>query len=275
MEARATIVRRGGARRHAPGGRRRAGHRPRELRAHRRASHRRERNGTRGRRRGAAPHRVARRDGRRERANPSSWPESRPGYGEIEILHGVDIVVSRDTVVRFCSGPNGAGKSTTLKVASSRLPPLSGARSGSPVRTSTRSHPERLTCVGRLPHPRGSRRFPNLTVAENLRMFTYAPSAPGGAGTAYAKFPEARATQASGGHDAGGERQMLAMSRPLRRPGRAAARRDLDGPGAPDRRRALRHRGRCSAPIRPYASSSWDTGLGSLSRSAADRRSWL
>jgi branched-chain amino acid transport system ATP-binding protein len=138
------------------------------------------------------------------------------GYGEIEILHGVDIVVARGTVFALL-GANGAGKSTTLKVASGRLRPSAGTVrfAGQDV---TRWHPERLTRAGLCTIPEGRGVFPNLTVVENLQMWTYR----GGLRRreieerAYAKFPilSQRRKQVAGTLS-GGEQQMLAMSRAL------------------------------------------------------------
>ena len=138
------------------------------------------------------------------------------GYGEIEILHDVDIVVSRGTVFALL-GANGAGKSTTLKVASGRLRPSAGTvrLAGRDV---TRWRPERLTRAGLCTIPEGRGVFPNLTVVENLQMWTYR----GGLRRreieerAYAKFPilSQRRKQVAGTLS-GGEQQMLAMSRAL------------------------------------------------------------
>src|SRR5207237_165414 len=41
----------------------------------------------------------------------------RAGYGEIEVLHGIDLVLPTGTVFALL-GPNGAGKTTTLKAVS-------------------------------------------------------------------------------------------------------------------------------------------------------------
>ena len=138
------------------------------------------------------------------------------GYGEIEILHGVDITVSRGTVFALL-GSNGAGKSTALKVASGRLRASAGAIlfAGQDV---TRWHPERLTRAGLCTIPEGRGVFPNLSVAENLQMWTYR----GGLKRreieekAYATFPilSQRRRQVAGTLS-GGEQQMLAMSRAL------------------------------------------------------------
>jgi ABC-type branched-subunit amino acid transport system ATPase component len=138
------------------------------------------------------------------------------GYGEIEILHGVDITVSRGTVFALL-GANGAGKSTALKVASGRLRASAGTLrfAGEDV---TRSRPERLTRAGLCTIPEGRGVFPNLTVSENLQMWTYR-----GAlrrreveERAYEKFPilSQRRRQVAGTLS-GGEQQMLAMSRAL------------------------------------------------------------
>ena len=48
------------------------------------------------------------------------------GYGEVDILHGVSIVVRRAEMVAVI-GPNGAGKSTLLKAIFGLLP-LRGGR---------------------------------------------------------------------------------------------------------------------------------------------------
>ena len=167
---------------------------------------------------GEAPHPTASPAGTdwRGRADPRARLGIKAGYGEIEILHGVDIVVSRGTVFALL-GANGAGKSTTLKVASGRLRPSAGTVrfAGQDV---TRWHPERLTRAGLCTIPEGRGVFPNLTVVENLQMWTYR----GGLRRreieerAYAKFPilSQRRKQVAGTLS-GGEQQMLAMSRAL------------------------------------------------------------
>ncbi len=49
----------------------------------------------------------------------------RAGYGAIEVLHGVDLVVRRGSLVALL-GPNGGGKTTTLRVCSGLLRVASG-----------------------------------------------------------------------------------------------------------------------------------------------------
>ena len=70
-------------------------------------------------------------------------------------------------------GPNGAGKSTLLKVMNGRLRPtagIGGHRLGDAARSWT---PEALARAGVIAIPEGRGVFPNLTVRDNLRMWTY------------------------------------------------------------------------------------------------------
>ena len=139
----------------------------------------------------------------------------RAAYGEIEVLHGVDLAVPQGSVVALL-GPNGAGKSTTVKVVAGLLAPTSGdvRLAGHDVAGATCNELARLG-VCTIPEGRGI--FPNLTVRENLWMATQA----GGAldhveEVAYTRFPRLgeRRTQLAGTLS-GGEQQMLAMSRAL------------------------------------------------------------
>ena len=138
------------------------------------------------------------------------------GYGRIEVLHGVSIRVPAGTVYALL-GPNGAGKTTTMKIASGHLKATSGCVhvAGTHV---NRVAPENLAKAGVCRIPEGRGVFPNLTVAENLRMFTYASSLSTAEvqDTAYTRFPRLgeRRDQLAGTMS-GGEQQMLAMSRSL------------------------------------------------------------
>jgi len=140
----------------------------------------------------------------------------RAGYGRIEVLHGVDLAVPTGTVFALL-GPNGAGKSTTLQVISGDISPKSGCVhiGGTHVNG---ARPDALvrTGVSRIPEGRGV--FPNLTVDENLRIWTYAAdlSFADVRAKAFGRFPrlaERRGQRA--GTLSGGEQQMLAMSRAL------------------------------------------------------------
>jgi branched-chain amino acid transport system ATP-binding protein len=138
------------------------------------------------------------------------------GYGRIEILHGVDLAVPSGTIYALL-GPNGGGKSTTLQVVSGAIRPTSGCVhiAGAHVNGAA---PDALTRAGvsRIPEGRGI--FPNLTVDDNLRMWTFA------AGLSFAKVreiaferfpPLAKRRSQRAGTMSGGEQQMLAMSRAL------------------------------------------------------------
>lgn len=140
----------------------------------------------------------------------------RAGYGRIEVLHGVSLKIPSGTVFALL-GPNGAGKSTTLKVASGQVPPTAGCVHVAGVHVNGAA-PDALARAGVCRIPEGRGIFPNLTVEENLRMFTYAA----GMSTAeteektFKRFPRLgeRRSQLSGTLS-GGEQQMLAMSRAL------------------------------------------------------------
>ncbi|MEE2032355.1 ABC transporter ATP-binding protein [Rhodococcus chondri] len=139
----------------------------------------------------------------------------RAGYGPIEVLHGVDLVLGPGAVVALL-GPNGGGKTSTLKVCSGVLPSTSGEfrLAGRVVDGVSAADLARLG-VCSIPEGRGI--FPNLTVRENLWIAT-------GTGVsleeletvAYARFPilGERRTQLAGSMS-GGEQQMLALSRAL------------------------------------------------------------
>jgi len=138
-------------------------------------------------------------------------------YGRIEVVHGVSLEVPEGSVYALL-GPNGAGKSTLLKVASGRMPATSGTVTfdGEEIR---RPVPDRLARKGLCAVPEGRAVFPNLTVAENLLMYSYRSRATKVADLeeqSYARFPvlgERRRQLA--GRLSGGEQQMLALARAL------------------------------------------------------------
>ncbi len=140
----------------------------------------------------------------------------RAAYGRIEVIHGVDLVVPPGSVFALL-GPNGAGKSTLLKVISGRIQPTAGeVRIGD--RLVGKTPPEKLARAGLCAIPEGRGIFPNLTVRENLRIWTYG----GGEGPGeveertFAAFPRLRDRRRQmAGTLSGGEQQMLAISRAL------------------------------------------------------------
>ncbi|HET6874362.1 MAG TPA: ABC transporter ATP-binding protein [Acidimicrobiales bacterium] len=138
----------------------------------------------------------------------------RAGYGKVEVLHGIDLVVPRGSVVALM-GPNGAGKTTLLNVAAGFVRPTAGCVHVSGVHVNGIA-PERFARAGVCSIPEGRGAFPNLTVRENLKVFTHA----GGhtldevEETAYGTFPRlAERRHQLAGTLSGGERQMLSMCR--------------------------------------------------------------
>ncbi|HMC42252.1 MAG TPA: ATP-binding cassette domain-containing protein, partial [Acidimicrobiales bacterium] len=99
----------------------------------------------------------------------------RAGYGALDVLHGVSIAVQPGQVHALL-GPNGAGKSTTLGVCSGQIVP-SGGQLLLNGREVNGAGSDALARAGVCLIPEGRGVFPNLTVAENLRMFTYARTA--------------------------------------------------------------------------------------------------
>jgi branched-chain amino acid transport system ATP-binding protein len=139
----------------------------------------------------------------------------RAGYGVIDVLHGVDLVLHPGEVVALL-GPNGAGKSTTLGVASGQIQP-SGGQLLIGGREVNGARPDALARAGVCLVPEGRGIFPNLTVAENIRMMTFSGSSYAEVKErAYSMFPRLgeRRRQVAGTLS-GGEQQMLAMARAM------------------------------------------------------------
>src|SRR5664279_6614251 len=93
------------------------------------------------------------------------------GYGEIEILRGIDLVVGAGDIVAVL-GSNGAGKST-LNLAISGVVP---ARQGSiefDGHSIQNASPAEIVAAGLVHVPEGRRIFPNMSVAENLDLGSY------------------------------------------------------------------------------------------------------
>jgi branched-chain amino acid transport system ATP-binding protein len=140
----------------------------------------------------------------------------RAGYGRIEVLHGISFAVPTGCVYALL-GPNGAGKSTTLQVIGGKVRPTSGCVHVSGVHVNGAS-PDQLAKAGVCRTPEGRGIFPNLTVRENLRIWTYAAALTSGEveERAFMRFPIlGRRRNQIAGTLSGGEQQMLALSRAL------------------------------------------------------------
>ena len=137
-------------------------------------------------------------------------------YDKVEVLHGIDLSVPGGSIVVIL-GPNGAGKSTALKIMSGLMRPSGGTMKleGYDV---TGASAEQLARAGVCLIPEWRGIFPNLTVAENLLMNTFARGAKVSdlEEIAYERFPRlAERRSQVAGTLSGGEQQMLGLARAL------------------------------------------------------------
>jgi len=131
----------------------------------------------------------------------------RGGYGDLEVLHGIDVHVAPGETVALL-GPNGAGKTTFLQMLVGQLVSTGGhidvlgtAVKG-PLKRAVRKH---VTVV---PEQGGVIR--SLSVRDNLLLGS------GSVAGAVAIFPElGRLLDRNAGLLSGGEQQMLTVSRAL------------------------------------------------------------
>ncbi len=140
------------------------------------------------------------------------------GYGAVRALQGLSIDVPEGSIVTLL-GANGAGKTTTLKVISGLVRSSWGDvlfRGQSLSNLTT----EQIVRRGIVQVPEGRRIFPDLTVAENLKVGAYTRSDRSAVETdiegIVALFPKLRERwRQLGGFLSGGEQQMLAVGRAL------------------------------------------------------------
>jgi branched-chain amino acid transport system ATP-binding protein len=140
------------------------------------------------------------------------------GYGQIKVLHDVDLTVSRGSIVAVL-GANGAGKTTLLRTLSGLVRPTAGSivYEGQDLTTVP---VERLVQIGIAHVPEGRGIVAELTVDENLRLGGLWRKDRADDGRAmdevYQLFePLARRRGFAGHQLSGGERQMLAVGRAL------------------------------------------------------------
>jgi branched-chain amino acid transport system ATP-binding protein len=134
------------------------------------------------------------------------------GYGDAEIVHGVDIAVDSEEMVCII-GPNGAGKSTLMRAIFGLIDCWDGrvVISGTDV---TDYRPDEITRVGASYVPQRNNIFPNLTVRENLEMGGYVDDDITEAAyeEVYDRFPILRERENQKvGTMSGGQQQMVAM----------------------------------------------------------------
>jgi branched-chain amino acid transport system ATP-binding protein len=140
------------------------------------------------------------------------------GYGRLDVLGDITMSVPKEAIVGLL-GPNGAGKSTLIRSISGLTQVRSGQVlfEGRPIQSKS---PEDIVELGIIQAPQGRMLFPDLSIADNLRLGAYRRSAR----SAFDKtlkqvedyFPilhERRHQRA--GVLSGGEQQMLAIGRAL------------------------------------------------------------
>lgn len=137
-------------------------------------------------------------------------------YGGIEAVKGIDLDVEQGKIVTLI-GSNGAGKSTTLKTIAGLVKPKSGsiAFHGEPLLGKST---DQIVSRGVTLVPEGRRVFPNLTVAENLRIGAYLrkQNIQDDLNRVYELFPRLKEREWQlAGTLSGGEQQMLAVGRAL------------------------------------------------------------
>jgi branched-chain amino acid transport system ATP-binding protein len=140
------------------------------------------------------------------------------GYGAFTALWDVSLRVATGEAVAVV-GPNGAGKTTLLRVISGLIAPRGGRVTFEGTEIGGRPAYD-VVAHGIAHVPEGRRLFPQLTVAENLKMGAFLPAARAhfreSLARVYALFPVLAERQAQrAGSLSGGEQQMLAVGRAL------------------------------------------------------------
>ncbi len=139
------------------------------------------------------------------------------GYGQVEVLHGIDLDVGPGEIVAVL-GSNGAGKSTLNNNISGLFKPFGGSIKfeGQDI---TGAAADRIVAIGIVQVPEGRRVFPNMTVRENLELGGYRRGRKNRAGNlarVIEVFPRlGERAQQIAGTLSGGEQQMLAIGRAM------------------------------------------------------------
>jgi branched-chain amino acid transport system ATP-binding protein len=141
----------------------------------------------------------------------------RAGYGEINVLWGVDLTLAQGEITALV-GSNGAGKSTLMRTLSGLIVPTAGRIDWAGENLCGQS-PAQMLAHGIAHVPEGRRLFSSMNVEDNLLMGAYARKEPRAAiqrdlDRVYATFPKLheRLGQAAGTLS-GGEQQMCAIGR--------------------------------------------------------------
>ncbi len=139
------------------------------------------------------------------------------GYNQGNVVHDLNLEIAPGELVSVL-GPNGAGKTTLARLVSGQLSPSAGriVFDGAEV---TRTPTDRRARIGIAHVPQGRHVFPDLTVAENLRVAQFAAGRRASTETrdfVHDLFPKLESIgRRKGGVLSGGEQQMLAVGRAL------------------------------------------------------------
>ena len=140
----------------------------------------------------------------------------RAGYGDTEIIHGVDMRVDAGEVVTII-GPNGSGKSTMMKAIVGIVQASSGEIRFDGRRIDGLGADRRIP-LGLCYVPQTDNVLPTLTITENLEMggFLRSDRLDGRIREMFELFPDlAEKRNAKAGSLSGGQRQMMAIARAL------------------------------------------------------------
>jgi branched-chain amino acid transport system ATP-binding protein len=140
------------------------------------------------------------------------------GYGRATVLHDIDVEVAMGGLTTVL-GPNGAGKSTLLRAISGVI----DARAGTIVFEDERidkMEPHEIVQRGIVHVPEGRQIFPDLSIADHLRLGAIAAKLPSSRPEVedfiFQTFPRLKERlQQPAGTLSGGEQQMLAFGRAL------------------------------------------------------------
>jgi branched-chain amino acid transport system ATP-binding protein len=143
----------------------------------------------------------------------------RAGYGEIQVLWGIDMAVRRGEITALI-GSNGAGK-TTLMRALSGLIPMQGGHCFSEGRDVTGDTAAEILARGIVHVPEGRRLFGAMSIEDNLLMGAYSRKVSRSQlnhdlDRVYTTFPKLRERRNQAAATlSGGEQQMCAIGRGL------------------------------------------------------------
>jgi urea transport system ATP-binding protein len=138
----------------------------------------------------------------------------RAGYGQSEVLHGLDFKVGAAEIV-VVVGRNGMGKSTLMRTLIGMMPAKSGTiiLDGHDI-TALKSHQRVARGIAFV--PQGRMVFPAMTVQENIETGLFVHGGRRVPPDIYTLFPVLQEMRARrGGNLSGGQQQQLAIARAL------------------------------------------------------------